>query len=83
MSPGPHYAEGEQEEVVVDLEEERDDEEDGLEYETEEEPSDPSYTTPLSTGGCRPPSPCLSHSPTPKGSNPEDNTCLQTMLIEV
>ena len=51
MLPGPHYVEGEQEEAVVDLEEEDDNEEDGLEYKTEEEPLDPSCTTPPSTGG--------------------------------
>ena len=32
LLPGPHYAEGEEEEVAEDLEEE---EEDGLEYETD------------------------------------------------
>ena len=61
LLPGPHYAEGE--EVVVDLEEE--DDEDGLEYETEA-PSTVSYMTPPSTGGHSKPSPHLLCSPTPE-----------------
>ena len=81
MSPGPHFTEGENKEVVVDLEED-DDEEDGLKYETEEDPSDPSYMTPPSTGGCSPPSPHPSCSLTPEGSNPENNAHLQMVLIE-
>ena len=65
--------------MVVDLEEE----EDGLEYEMEEEPSDPSYTTPPSTGGCSFPSTCCpSHSPTPEALDLENNVHLQMELIE-
>lgn len=47
LSPGLHFTKGENQEVVEDEE----DEEDGLRYKTKEEPSDPSYTTPPSTGG--------------------------------
>ena len=57
LSLGPHYAPGEEEEVVVDLEEGEEDGEDGLEYETNT-PSRDSYMTPPSTGGCSDPSPC-------------------------
>ena len=70
LSPGPHYALGEEEmveereeeEMVEEMEEEK--EEDGLEYVTDT-PSGGSYTTPPSTGGR--PSPLLapSYSPTP------------------
>ena len=81
LLPGPHFTEGEREEVVEDLEEEEE-EEDGLEYKTEEEPLDPFYMTPPSTRGCTPPSPHPSHSPTPEGSDLENNACLQTALIE-
>ena len=42
MSPCPHFAKGENQEVVADLEEDEEGEEDGLEYETEEEPLNPS-----------------------------------------
>ena len=63
LSLEPHYTEGE--EVVVDLEEGDDEEEDGLEYKMEVETSDPSYTTPPSTGGHSEPSPHPSHSPMP------------------
>ena len=80
LSPGPHFAEGENQEIVVDSEEE--DDKDGLNYETEEEPLDLSYTTPLSTRGHTPPSPYPSCSPTPEGSDLENNACLQTELIE-
>ena len=45
LSPGPHYTLGEEEEMVDDLEEE----EDGLEYETNA-PLKDSYTTLPSTG---------------------------------
>ena len=76
LLPGLHYAEGEEEEVVVDLEEE-----DGLEYKTDA-PSRDSYMTPLSTGGRSEPSPCPSHSPTPEGSDPEDNVALWTVKLE-
>ena len=41
MSPCPHFAKGENQEVVADLEDEEG-KEDGLEYETEEEPLNPS-----------------------------------------
>ena len=83
LSPGPHFTEGENQEVVEDSEEDSEEEEDGLKYETEEEPSDPSYTTPPSTGGRSSPSTCHpSCSPTPKGLDPENNTHLQTELIE-
>ena len=42
LSPCPHFAKGENQEVVADLEEDEEGEEDGLEYETEEEPLNPS-----------------------------------------
>ena len=69
LLPGPHYTLGEEEEMVADLEGEEEDE-DGLEYETDA-PSRDSYMTPPSTGGHSEPSPHLLHSPTPEGSNPE------------
>ena len=56
LSPGPHYTLGEEEEIVEDLEEE---EEDGLEYETDT-PLRDSYMIPPSTGGCSKPSPAPS-----------------------
>ena len=68
--------EGEEEEVVVDLEEE-----DGLEYETKV-PLTASYMTPLSMGGCSEPSLHPSYSLSPNGSDPEDNVALQTAEIE-
>ena len=74
LLPGPHYAPGEEEEVVVDLEEE-DEEEDGLEYETNA-PSRDSYTTPPSTRGHSEPSPAPTCSPTLAGSDPETNAVL-------
>ena len=77
LSPGPHYTLGEQEEIVADLEEE----EDGLEYETNT-PSRDSYTTPPSTGGCSEPSPAPSHSPTLEDSNPETSVILHTLELE-
>ena len=80
MSPGLHYAEGEEEEVAVDLEEEEDDE-DGLEYETDI-PSTASYMTPPSTGGHSKPSCHPLCSLTPVGSDPEDNVVLHTAKIE-
>ena len=49
LSPGPHYTEGEDKEVVMDSGEKEDDE-DGLEYKTEA-PLTASYMTPPSTGG--------------------------------
>ena len=72
LSPGPHYAPGEEEEMVDETEEE---EEDGLEYATNT-PSGGSYTTPLSTGGCSEPS------PTPGDSDPENNVVLRTAELE-
>ena len=61
---------------MVDSEEGDDKEEDGVEYETEVETLDPSYMTPPSTGGCSEPSPHLSQSLTPEGSNPETSVVL-------
>ena len=60
LSPGPHYAPGE-EGIVEDLEEEEE-EEDGLKYKTEDT-SKGSYTTPPSTGGHSEPSlaPVIGH----------------------
>ena len=78
LSPGPHYTLGEEEEIVKDSEEE---EEDGLEYETEDT-SKGSYTTPPSTGGRSEPSPALSRSPTLEDPNPETNTILHTKELE-
>ena len=77
LSPGPHYAPGE-EEMVEETEEE---EEDGLEYATDT-PSGGSYTTPPSTGGRSSPSPTPSHSPTPGDSNPENNVALRMEELE-
>ena len=79
LSPGPHYASGEEEEMVEETEEEE--EEEGLEYETNT-PSRGSYTTPPSTGGRSPPSPAPSRSPTPGDSNPENNAALRTEELE-
>ena len=79
LLPGPHYTEGE-EEVVMDLEEEEDDE-DGLEYETDA-PLRDSYTTPPSTRGCSKPSPASSRSPILEDLDPEINTVLHTAEIE-
>ena len=79
LSPVLHYAPGEEEEVVKETEEE--DEEERLEYVTDT-PSGGSYMTPPSTGGCTSPSPALSHSPTPGGSNPENNVALHTKELE-
>ena len=76
LLPGPHYAPGEEEEMIEETKEEGD-EEDGLEYETDA-PSGDSYTTPSSTGGCSLPSPAPSCSPTLGDSNPENNTVLHT-----
>ena len=52
LSLAPHYAPGEEEEMVEETEEEGDeeDEEEGLEYATDT-PSGGSYMTPPSTGG--------------------------------
>ena len=82
LSPGPHYAPGEEEEMVEEEEEEEEDEEEsGLEYETNT-PSKNSYTTPPSTGGCSEPSLVSSCLPTPEDSNPENNTVLRTEELE-
>ena len=80
LSPGLHYAPGEEEEMVEETEEEEE-EEDGLEYATDT-PSGDSYTTPPSTGGCSEPSLALSHSPTPGDSDPENNVVLRTKELE-
>ena len=64
--------------MVEDLEEE---EEEGLEYETEDT-SKGSYTTPPSTGGYSTPSPASTRSPTPGDSNPETNMVFHTAEIE-
>ena len=74
---GPHYAEEEEEEVMADLEE---DEEDGPEYKTDA-PSQDSYITPPSTGGCSEPS-HPTQSPTPEVSNPEDSAALHTAELK-
>ena len=83
LSLAPHYVPGEEEEMVEETEEgeEEDEEEDGLEYMTNT-PSGGSYTTPPSTGGQSSPSPAPSHSPTPGGSNPENNAVLCTEELE-
>ena len=78
LSPGPHYAPGEEEEMVEETEEE---EEEGLEYVTDT-PSGGSYTTPPSTGGCSSPSRAPSRSPTPRDFDPEDNVALCTEELE-
>ena len=64
---------------MVDSEEE--DDEDGLEYETKA-PLTVSYMTLPSTGGCSKPSPCPLCSPTPEGSDPENDMALWTAKIE-
>ena len=69
LSPGPHYAPGEEEE------------EDGLKYETDA-PSRDSYMTPPSTGGCSKPSHCPSSSPTLEDSNPETSAVLRTAELK-
>ena len=76
---GPHYAPGEEGEVVVDLEEE--DNEDGLEYETDALSRD-SYMTPPSTGGHSDPSPHPSHSLTSEDSDPETSAVLHTAELK-
>ena len=80
LSPGPHYAPGEEEEIVEE-EEGEEEEEDGLEYKTEDT-SKGSYTTPPSTGGHSKPSPAPSCSPTPEDSNPKTNMVLCTEELE-
>ena len=59
LSPGPHYALGEEEMVEEMEEEEESEEEEGLEYATDT-PLGGSYTTPPSTGGRLSPSPAPS-----------------------
>ena len=81
LSPGPHYASGEEEMVEEMEEEEEEEEEDGLEYATDS-PSKASYTTPPSTGGHSSPSPAPSRSPTPVDSDPENNAALRTEELE-
>ena len=76
LSLGPHYVPGEEEEMVEDSEEE-----DSLEYKTEDTLKG-SYTTPPSTGGCSEPSPASSHSSTPEDSDPETNAVLCTAELE-
>ena len=77
--PGPHYAPGEEEEMVEETEEE--DQEGGLEYVTDT-PSGGSYTTPPSTGGHSSTSPAPSRSLTPGNSDPENNAVLHTEELE-
>ena len=83
LSPGPHYAPGE-EEMVKETKEEKEEEteeEEGLEYVTDT-PSGGSYMTPPSTGGRSSPSPAPSRSPTPGDSDPENNAALCTEELE-
>ena len=81
LSPGPHYAPGEEEMVKETEEEGETEEEDGLKYATDT-PSGGSYTTPPSTGGRSSPSLAPSHSPTLGDSNPENNAALRTEELE-
>ena len=67
--------------MVKETEEEEEEDEGGLEYVTDT-PSGGSYMTPPSTGGHLPPSPALSHSPTPGDSDPENITALRTKELE-
>ena len=80
LLPAPHYAPGEEEEVVKETEEETEEEE-GLQY-TTDTPLGGSFTTLPSTGGCSSPSPALSRSPTLGDSNPENNVALHTEELE-
>ena len=83
LSPGPHYAPGE-EEMVKETEKEEEteeEEEDGLKYATDT-PSGGSYTTPPSTGGHSSPSSAPSRSPTLGDSDPENNAALCTEEME-
>ena len=82
LSPGPHYASGE-EEIVEETEEEQEaeEEEEGLEYATDT-PSGGSYMTLLSTGGHSSLSPAPSCSPTLGDSDPENNMALRTEELE-
>ena len=81
LSPVPHYAPGEEEEMVEETEEEETEEEEGLEYATDT-PSGGSYTTPPSTGGHLSPSPAPSRSQTPGDSDPENNVALRMEELE-
>ena len=63
LSLAPHYAPGEEEEMVEETEEETEEEEEGLKY-TTDTPSGGSYTTPPSTGGHLSPLPAPSRLPT-------------------
>ena len=83
LSPAPHYAPGEGEEMVEETKEEggEEEEEEGLEYMTDT-PSGGSYTTPPSTGGRSSPSPGPSRSSTPGDSDPENNVALHTEELE-
>ena len=80
LSLTPHYAPGEEEEMVEEMEEEGEEEE-GLEYATNT-PSGDSYTTPPSTGGRSSPSPAPSRSATPGDSDPENNVALHMEELE-
>ena len=73
MLPGPHYTPGEKED---------EEEESGLEYETDTLSKD-SYTTPLSTGGHSEPSLAPSCLPTLEDSDPETCMVLHTEELEV
>ena len=78
LSPGPHYAPGEEEEVVEEMkEEEEGEEESSLEYATDTLSGD-SYMTPPSMGGCSEPSPAPSCLSTLGDSDPENNAILCT-----
>ena len=81
LSPGPHFALGEEEMVEETEKEEETEEEEGLEYVTDT-PSGGSYTTPPSTGGQSSPSLAPSRSPTPGNSDPENNVALCTEELE-
>ena len=67
---------------MVEEMEEKEEEEDSLEYTTDTLSGD-SYTTPLSTGGHSIPSPAPSHLSTLGDSNPENNVALHTTELEV
>ena len=80
LSPGPHYALGE--EMVEETEEEKEsEEEEGLKYMTDT-PSGGSYMTPPSTGGRSSPSLAPSHSSTPGDSDPKNNAVLHMEELE-
>ena len=81
LSLAPHYAPGEEEEMVDEMEEEETEEEEGLKYATDT-PLGGSYTTPPSTGGHSSPTPAPSHSPTPGDSDPENNAALHMEELE-